>query len=290
MSAETKDDTFDLARSTDAAQSILGGDAAAEARSFEGALGTSCRRAAEVMARLAPQSGAGARALAGGVAVYAGRGSPLTQGLGMGLGGPVSAADLDAVEAFVCPDGQGARQLELCPFADPSLPALLAARGYRVHEWQLAWAADVPREPLSPPPPGLTVRRVQAGEEERYFRVVLAGFLEQEEVPDEALTLLWPTAFAEGSELYLAWLGDEPIGGAALSVVGEVALVNGSGVRPAFRRRGAQGALIRARLERARALGCTRAYSCTLPGTASRRNMERHGFSVAYPKVLMLKD
>lgn len=43
------------------------------------------------------------------------------------------------------------------------------------------------------------------------------------------------------------------------------------------------------RLARARELGCEVAYSVTLPGTASRRNMERAGFRVAYPKVLMVK-
>jgi ribosomal protein S18 acetylase RimI-like enzyme len=69
-----------------------------------------------------------------------------------------------------------------------------------------------------------------------------------------------------------------------------VAFVNGSAVLPAFRRRGAQGALIRARLERARALGFAVACSNTQPGTASRRNLERHGFSVAYPKVVMVVD
>ena len=60
-------------------------------------------------------------------------------------------------------------------------------------------------------------------------------------------------------------------------------------MRPAFRRRGAQGALLRARLARARELGCRVASSSTLPGTASRRNMERAGFHVAYPKLVMLR-
>ena len=68
------------------------------------------------------------------------------------------------------------------------------------------------------------------------------------------------------------------------------AFIAGSGVRPGFRRRGAQGALIRARLDRARALGCELACASTQPGTASRRNMERHGFAVAYPKLVMLVD
>jgi len=118
----------------------------------------------------------------------------------------------------------------------------------------------------------------------------MAGFLETEDVPEHAIALLRPTAFAERHEMYLALLGAEPIGGAALSFADGVAFVNGSGVRPSFRRRGAQGALIRARLDRARELGCDLACSSTLPGTASRRNMERHGFHVAYPKILMLRD
>lgn len=150
------------------------------------------------------------------------------------------------------------------------------------------WTREVPSAPLAPPPPELTLRRVAPGEEGLYCRVCLAGFLESEEVPAAAIELLRPVTAAAGHELYLAWLGDEPIGGATLAVDGEVAFVNGSGVRPAFRRRGAQGALIRARLDRARALGCTLAVSNTQPGTASRRNMERHGFSVAYPKLVML--
>ena len=229
--------------------------------------------------------------VAGGLAIFAGAGSPLTQGLAMGLHGEVTAADLDAMERHVCPDGRGAKQLELCPYVDPSLPALLAARGYRVHEWQLAWTCALPQPAPAParaPDPALRVRRVRPGEEDVFFRCVLAGFLESEDVPEEAMAMMRPSAFAEGFELYLALLGDEVVGGGTLARQGDVALVNGSAVRPAFRGRGAQGALLRARLDRASELGCTVAYSATLPGTASRRNMERYGFHVAYPKVLML--
>jgi GNAT superfamily N-acetyltransferase len=279
-----------LARALDAAQSILATDAATEAKRLELAFAECSREFAASMARLSPESGANASTIAGGLSVFAGAGSPLTQALAMGLCGPVTAADVDAMEAHLCPGGVGSNQLELCPFADPSLPALLAARGYRVHEWQLVWVRDVPREPQAPPPPELRVRRVAAGEEGLFFRVVMAGFLESEDVPAAALEMMRPVAFAARHELYLAWLGDEAIGGATLSWSDGVAFVAGSGVRPAFRRRGAQGALIRARLDRARELGCETACSATLPGTASRRNMERHGFHVAYPKLVMLRE
>lgn len=280
----------DLAQQVTAAQSILATPAAAEAVRLEWAVAATSRAVATAMARKAPGSGAGVHESPAGMAIFAGAGSPLTQGMAMGVRGPVTAGELDAIEAHLRPSGTGPRQLEICPFADPSLLALLAQRGYRVTEWQLVWTRSVPDQPLAPPPQELTIRRVQAGEEELYCRVCLAGFLESEDVPRAAIDLILPTAFADGFELYLAYLGDEPIGGAALAVADGVAFVNGSGVRPAFRRRGAQGALIRARLDRARALGCSLAASSTQPGTASRRNMERHGFSVAYPKIVMLAD
>jgi len=279
-----------LARQVDQAQSILDTPAAAQARRLERALAASCRSFAAAMARLDPGSGASSLDTPAGLAIFAGSGSPLTQGLAAGLSGPVSPADLDRLEAHLTLGETGPAQLELCPFADPTLPALLAARGYRVHEWQLAWTRIVSREPMAPPPPGIEVRRIRPGEEEAQVRSVLAAFLEAEEVPEEAVAMLRPGAFAEGHELYLALVDGEPAGGATLSWSGGVALVNGSGVRPAYRRRGIQGALIRARLDRARELGCDVASSSTLPGTPSRRNMERHGFHVAYPKLVMLRE
>jgi GNAT superfamily N-acetyltransferase len=283
-------DPKDVARQIDAAQSILSLPAAEEARRVERALAATCRAMADSMARTQPASGAGSTEVAGGFAIYAGRGSPLTQGMAMGLAGPVGAAELDVFETFVCRDGQRSRQLELCPFADPSLPAILAARGYRVHEWQLAWVRPMADEIFAPPPPGITVRPVTSGEEELFCRVVMAGFLETEDVPADAIAMLLPTTAAERQEKYFAMLGGEPIGGATLAWSGGVAFVNGSAVRPGYRGRGAQGALIRTRLGRALELGCDLAASVTLPGTSSRRNMERHGFHVAYPKVLMLAD
>lgn len=283
-------DDRELARRVEAAQSILATPAAYQARRLEAALAASNREVALAMARLDPSSGASAPAIAGGVAVFAGAGSPLTQALGVGLAGPVTAADLDAIEQQLGQAGAATLQLELCPFADPSLPRLLGQRGYRVQEWQLVWTRALGDEPLAPPPPELRIEPVQAGQERLFCRTLLAGFLESEVVADEAVAMLMPSAFAPDRQLLLAWLGDEPIGGATLAWADGVALIAGSGVRVAHRRRGAQGALIRARLARARQLGCDVAVSSTLPGTASRRNMERHGFHVAYPKLVMLRD
>lgn len=290
MTRPQRTEETNLARQVEAAQSILALPLAGEAIRLERAAAACSAEVAVAMARLDPSSGASVQKIAGGLSIFAGKGSPLTQGLALGLAGPVTDKDLDALEAHLCPDGSGAHQLELSPFVDPSLPALLGRRGFRVQEWQLVWTRPVPSEPQQPPPAGLRVERVRPGQEELCLRTILAGFLETEEVPPEMVALMLPSASAAQHESYLAWLGEEPIGGASLSWADGVAFVNGSGVRPAFRRNGAQGALIRARLDRARELGCAVACSSTLPGTASRRNMERHGFRVEYPKLVMLRD
>jgi GNAT superfamily N-acetyltransferase len=279
-----------LARQVEAAQSILATPAALEARRVERAVATGNRAVAAAMSALDPEVGAGVRASPAAVAIFAGAGSPITQGLFVGLEAPLDAAELDAIERHLRPSGQGAVQLELTPFADPSVALLLAERHYRVNEWQLVWTRPIAQETLDPPAPELTIRRVEPGQEELFLHAVMAGFLESETVPAEALALMRPVLSAAQHEHYLAWLGDEAIGGASLAWDDGVALVNGSGVRPGWRRRGAQGALIRARLQRARELGCELAASTTLPGTASRRNMERHGFRVAYPKLVMLRE
>jgi GNAT superfamily N-acetyltransferase len=242
---------LDLERQINAAQSILSTPAAGDAARLEWALAETCRAVAEAMADRDPHIGV--HASRAGMGIFAGPGSPFTQGMAMGLHGPVRARELDAIEAHLTPSGHGSRQIEVCPFADPSLHELLSARGYRAKEWQLVWTRRVPEAPLGPMPPQLTVRRVLPGQEELYCRVMLAGALETDEVPREAVELILPMAFAVGHELYLAWLGDEAIASGTLSVTDGIAFLNGSAVRPTFRRRGAHGALIRARLDRARA-------------------------------------
>lgn len=223
-----------LARQVDAAQSILATPAAEQARVLERALAECSAATARSMAKMDPASGASVLEVAGGLAIFAGGGSPLTQGLAMGLHGAVSEAELDAMERHLRPDGSGSTQLEVCPFVDPGLNALLAKRGYRVNEWQLVWTCpipDVPAAPAAPPDERLVVRRARPGEEDLFFRCVLSGFLESEEVPEAALALMRPAGHAEGMELYLALLRDEPIGGASLARVGSVAFVNGCGAR-----------------------------------------------------------
>ena len=64
-----------------------------------------------------------------------------------------------------------------------------------------------------------------------------------------------------------------------------VAVLAGASTRPIARKRGAQLALLGARLDDARRRGCDLAMMSARPGSASQRNAERHGFRIAYTRI-----
>ncbi|MDQ3256840.1 MAG: GNAT family N-acetyltransferase, partial [Acidobacteriota bacterium] len=78
-------------------------------------------------------------------------------------------------------------------------------------------------------------------------------------------------------------------GGGCVLISEGVALLSGTSVLPEFRSRGIQSALIRARLVYSAAHGCDIATVGTTPGSSSERNVQRHGFRVAYTRVKLSK-
>lgn len=69
-----------------------------------------------------------------------------------------------------------------------------------------------------------------------------------------------------------------PLGCASMTVREDVAMLGGTSTTPAERRRGVQAALVRYRLSEAGRLGCDLAVTTAARGSASERNLTRHGF------------
>ena len=218
--------------------------------------------------------------------VFLGEGHMLNQGLALGLGGPLPAADLDLLEAFL---GRGGAPvvLELSPGADPELPALLAARGYRIRQFQQVWVRELEELPQGSGP---DIRPILTGEEELVARLTMAGFLDSDDLaaqdPGPALAM----AGAEGSTVFLARVEGSPAAAGSVGIHGDVAALSGTSVLPRFRGRGLQRGLVLARLAFARQQGCVLACSATLPGSASQANLARCGFRVAYPKLELVRE
>jgi hypothetical protein len=87
------------------------------------------------------------------------------------------------------------------------------------------------------------------------------------------------------SASFPAELEGRPVATGALSLCEGVALFAGASTVPEARGRGAQTSLLDARLRYAAERGCDLAMMCALPGTASQRNAERQGFSIAYTRI-----
>jgi GNAT superfamily N-acetyltransferase len=242
---------------------------------------------AQAMQNRSTTSPGGILEVAGGVALFAGAGSPLSQALALGLDGPVSPEELARVEVHLGQAG-GPIQVELLPFSDPSLAALLAQRGYRVAEFQ-----QVLLRPLDghlPDAPLASVRPLHPGEEALWAHTLAQAFFGREDVTPQESSLILPITRAQGTTCFLAQVDGQPAGGGTVAIHDGIATLSGTGVRERFRGRGLQAALIRARMEWGIRHGCTLAATSTHVATASQRNMERMGFRIAYPKLVMVRE
>jgi len=235
---------------------------------------------------LEPGTGACWAAFGGALAMFDGPISPLTQTFGLGLESAVDDAELDAIEAFFRTRGARVHH-EVSPLAGVDLYARLHARGYTPIE-----ASSVLYRPLAPgaglerpTPDGVRVRRAVADDAELYTRTSLRGWTEFPELHSFIEGIGRVSLAQPGVLCFLAEVEGEPVATGALSHAGGVALMAGASTVPEGRRQGAQLALLDARLRAAVAAGCDLAMMCALPGSASQRNAERHGFRVAYTRV-----
>jgi GNAT superfamily N-acetyltransferase len=245
---------------------------------------------AEALSGIRLDSGASAEVIAGGVACFAGVGSPLTQAQGLGFAGPVSKEDLDRLEAFYFDRGSPV-QVIVCPLADFSLVAALGARGYRPTEFEnllyLSLDSDVN---VPEPPAGTEARPTTAAEADIWADVVSEGFAGAPGVPPALRELAQVIYRLTSATPYLAVDSGVPAGGGTLFATEGAALLAGSAVLPKYRNRGIHSALLRARLDHARRLGCDIAFMGALPGSGSQRNVERLGFRVAYTRVAFVRE
>jgi GNAT superfamily N-acetyltransferase len=220
---------------------------------------------------------------AGGFAVFTGAESPLTHALGVGMNGPVSAAELAGIETFF--RARGARPtFELSPLADAGLIEALGERGYRITEFNNVMVKSLANAEIVFTP---RVRRAVVGEADMWAHTLGHAFFDKAELTTEEMDIGRDLFGMPGGLCYLATMDGETAAGAGLAIRSGLATLYADGVIARFRGRALQGEMIAARLNEALAQGCDMATASTLPGTASQRNYERHGFQVAYTRITL---
>jgi GNAT superfamily N-acetyltransferase len=260
------------------------------ARRLERASAMSGKACAEGAQRLNPELGAAAEEIAGGIAVYAGIDSPVTQALGIGLDGAIDSAELDRLEQFF--RGRGAPvAIELCPLAGLALYEALANRAYRLLEVSNILVRELSAaDRFDAPANGILLRQALPEDEQLFTQTVAQGFAEQAPVTQPLLDVMAGFFHSENTCSFLAFVDGAVAGGASAFAFGGVAGMFGASTLPEFRARGVQSALLAARLSWAARQGCDLAKGVTLPGSVSQRNHERFGFGVAYTRTKLVRS
>jgi len=233
----------------------------------------------------------------GGLAVYAGPDSPTNKMIGLGFDGPVADEELAGVETQFA--ARGARlQAEVSTLAEPALHRQLSARGYLASGFE-----NVLGHPLSAGvqslPAGVVVEPATPASLTALVEIMVEGFAHPDEggvggeaIPPPETIRRWfqVTTAVPGFRGYFARINSEIAGGAMLRIDDGVAQFSGAATLSAFRRRGVQTALLRARLTEAERAGCRVGAVVTQPASRSQQNAQREGFALLYARQLFVKD
>jgi len=270
-------------------------DTALAAR-IEGAEANLIARCSEAASR---RAGAGGfvTPIAGGVASFAGDGSPYNKVAGLGFGGVPDPAALGGIEEAFAGRGSPA-QVELAHLADPAIGAMLSARGYRLESFENVLGRALSGDLERVAPPGIEVRPSGADEFAAWLDVVAEATVHpdtqgvpwHEEFPREAIIGAQHACAAAGAVRYAALRDGVLAGGATMRLTAGIAQLTGASTLPAHRRRGIQTALLSARLADATVAGCDVAVIVVQPGSKSQQNAQRQGFDLLYTRAVLVKQ
>ena len=268
---------------------------AARIERAEARLVTDCTRCA---ARRRPHVETLVLPIAGGVATFAGPGSPLDKLAGLGFAGPVDELELAAIEqAFA--RHHAPVQVELSCLADPSIGRMLTGRGYQLVGFENVLGRVLASDEPYPAGIDAVVAESSADELPAWIDAVVTSFATpdtqgvaaHEELPREALEqAIGDMAEADGFTRYLARRDGRIAGGASMRMFEGVAQLCGAATLPAHRRRGVQTAMLATRLAEAARAGCDLAVVTTLPGSKSQHNVQRRGFELLYTRAVLVRE
>ena len=234
--------------------------------------------------------------LAGGLASFAGDGSPYNKVVGLGFDGVPEPAELDAVEQAFAAHGSPT-QVELAHLADPEIGELLTSRGYRLESFENVLGRPIDASEHTLDLPDVTIRNSPDDELDTWIAVMSEavatpdtdGVPWHEEFPRDVYEAALRDDADAGIRRYAAVRDGVLAGGAELRVVDGIAQFAGAATAPAHRRHGIQNALLAARMADAAAEGCDLAVIVTQPGSKSHQNAQRQGFHLLYTRAVLVR-
>ena len=227
-----------------------------------------CRACVTAARDVAPHLNAAALEVAGGIAGFAGKGSPLSEACGLGVFENVTPDDVAQMTQFYLERGAVPRVL-VARSARWRSPTRWSRDGYRPVEYQNVFVREIAGERRARTNGSPSQRIIDA-----WGHASASGFLDREAGGDEALV---GTIVARAATMIPleARVDGAVVATAAMDVRGEIAGLHGASTMPSARRRGWQNILIRDRAARARELGARYVYGVADVGGTSERNFRR---------------
>ena len=201
----------------------------------------------------------------------------------LGLREPATDAALDEIDAFFR-DAGTRYAIGVSPFSPPDLAGRLEARGFEPGYAWMKFRRGV--EPLPEPQTSLRVEELGGERGAAFGSVVARGY----GMPDFFADWFAAAAGVPQLRLLLALEGDEPAGAGALFVGDGLGWLGLAATLPEHRRKGAQGAILAARIRAAGEVGLGALATETgerLPDRQSNsyRNLLRAGFEEQYVRA-----
>ena len=200
--------------------------------------------------------------------------------------GDVTDAELEEIEAYFLDLGADVNH-ELSPHVDNGLCRRLCDRGYRPVE-----SANILYQPVDAgrilphvSNPTIHCRLLGEGEERLWATISTEGWREFGNMDAMLSEVAAIAGVPQDMHLFVAELQGTPVAAAAVCVCQNVLNLAGASTIPGARRRGAQQALLDARLGFGVKTGCDLVVMGALPGSESQRNAERQVFRVAYTRT-----
>ncbi len=237
----------------------------------------SMKRATEAAKQVEPSSTYAD--LNGGLATFAGEGSPFTQVPVLAYKN--SEANLDEIEEFY--RGRATNwEMNISPYTSPHLFPLMAERGYAVDHFETILVMEVPpnRQPRQVPE-GVKIEVIE-GLSEEWLQTSADGWGEPAENTTSRIMSVIPD-----TRRYLARVDGKAAAIGAMTFFDELVVFAGGATLPKFRGRGIQRALYERRMLDAGA-GSLVTVTC-IPGTSSHRNAQRVGFSPIYSNLVVTR-
>jgi len=204
--------------------------------------------------------------------------------LGLGVDEPASRAQVDELVERYQAAGVKRFFVQRHPEAQPPELAdwLLEAGLERARGWQKFERGMEPARRVESP---LSIRRIGPEHGQVFAQIACDAF----DLGEMAVPWLAGLAGRGDWHIFMSFEGDEPVGTGALFVNNGCGWTDFGATSPRFRQRGSQAALLAARIDYARELGCRALISCTgeaVPGDPqhSYGNLLKAGFRETYIK------